>query len=579
VAEKKAALRRRMLTRISKGGEAMDDDGRVLEAIAGAVGKKASPEHQELARLAETWCTGTLSRREFVRRASALGISAVAARYLLGALPSAHAAAAPRRGGVLKAAFSADPAGFDPVRGPSGMSHVVIEQVYSTLMALDPDAKPYPELAESYTVSSDGLAYTFRLRRGVRFHNGDELTSADVKFTFDRLRAPNSGYSYGAQVETIKSVDAVDKYTVRFNLTRRTGPFLIYMAFPGSSIVPKRLVESGHDLNARPVGTGPFKFVSYEPRNAIKFERNPNYFEPGKPYFDAMEYRIIPDITALTNALLSGVVNFSNEIPPKDFAKIKAHPDLVALTLEGSRYHWLLPNNKKPPLDNPKVRQAIAYAIDRKALVEGAFFGLATPILGGVIPKWNWGYADLQFVPPRGDPDRARALLTEAGYPNGFDTTMTLPSSFPNIMAMGPIIQANLARVGIRVKLGSMEIPRYWDEVWSTSNFDVTMMYWLSPLADPDDFVTNNYKCGMAINVQKYCNKEMDALLEQAKSAASQEARKALYVRMQDLSMRDMPIVPLVNGWLLIGHTKRLKNYRPMRTGFLKTLKDAWLEG
>jgi peptide/nickel transport system substrate-binding protein len=535
----------------------------------------------ELASLVDSLHSGTLSRREFLQRAATLGISLVAAQSLLSTLGSRAEAAAgvPRRGGVLKAAFSADPAGFDPVRGPSGMSHVVIEQVYSTLMALDPDAKPYPELAESYKVSGDGLTYTFRLRSGVKFHNGDELTASDVKFTFDRLRAPNSGYSYGAQVETIKSVDVVDPRTVQFRLTKVTGPFLIYMAFPGSSIVPKKLVESGHDLNAKPVGTGPFKFASYEPRSAIKFERNPNYFEQGKPYFDAMVYRIISDITALTNALLSGVVNFSNEIPPKDFAKVKANPDLTALTLEGSRYNWLLPNNSKEPFNNPKIRQAVSLALDRKALVEGAFFGLATPILGGVVPKWNWGNSDVQFVPPRGDSEKARALVVEAGYPNGFETTMTLPSSFPNIMAMGPIVQANLAKAGIRAKLGTMEIPRYWDEVWSTSKFDITMMYWLSPLADPDDFVTNNYHCGMAINVQKYCSSTMDALLEQAKTGTTLDARKGLYRKMQELSMQDMPIVPLVNGWLLIGHSKKLKNYRPMRTGFLKTLKDAWFEG
>src|SRR5438034_4412713 len=281
---------------------------------------------RELVTMVESSRGEEVGRRELLRRCAALGVSVAAARSVLDAIGAQPAAAAgtPKRGGLLKAAFSADPAGFDPVRGPSGMSHVVIEQVYSTLMALDPDAKPYPELAESSEVSHDGLMYTFRLRRGVKFHNGDDLTASDVKFTFDRLRAPNSGYSYGAQVETIKSVDVVDPHTVQFRLTKVTGPFLIYMAFPGSSIVPKKLVESGLDLNAKPVGTGPFRFVSYEPRTAIKFERNPNYFEAGKPYVDAMEYRIISDITDLTNALLSGVVNFSNEIPPKDFAKVKA---------------------------------------------------------------------------------------------------------------------------------------------------------------------------------------------------------------------------------------------------------------
>ena len=194
-----------------------------------------------------------LTRREILSGAAVLGVLTVSSVEILDAAFS-PASADPKRGGVLKAAFSADPAGFDPVRGPSGMSHVVIEQVYSTLMALDPDAKPYPELAESYEVSDDGLQYTFKLRPGVTFHNGDELTAEDVKFSFDRLRAKDSGYSYGSQVETIESVDVVDKHTVRFRLSRRTGPFLVYMAFPGSSIVPKKLVESGHDLNAQPGG-------------------------------------------------------------------------------------------------------------------------------------------------------------------------------------------------------------------------------------------------------------------------------------------------------------------------------------
>jgi peptide/nickel transport system substrate-binding protein len=521
--------------------------------------------------------TFLLTRRQLLGGAATLGALALTGVEILDAAFS-PARAEPKRGGVLKAAFSADPAGFDPVRGPSGMSHVVIEQVYSTLMALDPDAKPYPELAESYEVSDDGLQYTFKLRTGVTFHNGDDLTAEDVKFSFDRLRAKDSGYSYGSQVETIESVDAVDKDTVRFKLSRRTGPFLVYMAFPGSSIVPKKLIESGHDLNANPVGSGPFKFVSYEPRSAIKFERNPHYFQDGKPYFAAMEYRIIPDITALTNAVMSGEVNFSNEIPPKDWATVTTNPNLKTQTLEGSRYYWLLPNNTVKPLDNPKVRQAIGLALDRKALVAGAFFGQATPILGGVIPEWNWGHSDVKFFAERAEPAKAKALLAEAGVPNGFETSMTIASSFPAMVAMAPIIQANLAAVGIKAQIKTMEIPRYWDEIWGPSKFDITTMYWVSPLADPDDFVTNNYKCGMAINVQKSCSKEMDAILEKAKSAATQDARKAAYKTMQDLSLEEMDIVPLVNAWLLIAYAKDLQGFTPLRTGFLKTLKDSWFE-
>ena len=152
-----------------------------------------------------------------------------------------------------------------------------------------------------------------------------------------------------------------------------------------------------------------------------------------------------------------------------------------------------------------------------------------------------------------------------------------MASSFPAMVSMAPIIQANLAAIGIKAKISTMEIPRFWDEVWGPSKFDMTAMYWVSPLADPDDFVTNNYKCGMAINVQKSCSTDMDAILDEAKSGTTIEARKAAYKRQQQLSLEQMPIVPLVNAWILTAYTDKLQNYKPMRTGFLKTIKDAWL--
>lgn len=179
---------------------------------------------------------------------------------------------------------------------------------------------PLYDLAESFEVAPDGKSYTFKLRSGVKFHDGSDLTAEDVKFSFDRIRAPDSGYSYKSQLDTITAVDVVDPLTVRFTLSAPTGPFLTYMAFPGSSIVPKKLVEGGHDLNASPVGSGPFKFVSYTPRSMVKFVRNDAYFEVGKPHVDELEMHLVADVTALTNAMVSGQINFSNEIPPKDWA-------------------------------------------------------------------------------------------------------------------------------------------------------------------------------------------------------------------------------------------------------------------
>ena len=524
---------------------------------------------------------GLVSRRDFIKRSLLMGASLATVQGYLAehARGSIRALAeTPRRGGTLTAVFSADPAGLDPVRGPSGMSHVVMEQVYSTLMSLTPDNKVYPDLAESYQVSSDGLTYTFKLRKGVTFHNGDPLTAEDVKFTFDRLRAPHSGYSYGSQVATIKRVVVIDPHTVAFHLSEKTAPFLIYMAFPGSSIVPKKLVQSGHDLNKQPIGSGAFKFVSYQPKNSISFARHANYYQRGKPYLDAMTWRIIADTSALTTALVTGEAQFTNVVPPQNWKQVKSTHGLATAAVQGSSYNWLLPNNSKSPFTNEKVRQAISYALNRQDLVNGAFFGLATPILGGVIPSWSWAYApDVRFTGPTGDPAKAKRLLAQAGYANGFSTKMTIASSFPNLMAMAPIIQQDLAKVGIKAKIGTVEIPRYWDVVWSTSNFDITTMYWVSPLVDPDDFLFNNYHSKMPINVQKYSSPRMDKLLEEAKATASQGRRKQLYREIQELSMHDMPIVPLVNGSLLFAYTEKLRGFQPTRTGLVKNLRDAWL--
>ena len=501
----------------------------------------------------------------------------VAGTLTLGVVFTAGAQEA-KYGGTLVAAFSADPGGFDPAHGPSGMSHIAIEQVYSTLLLLDANAQPYGGLAHSWSQSEDGLTWIFNLREGVKFHNGEALTAEDVVFSFDRIRGPDSGYAYPSQVADIAAVTAIDDLTVEFKLSQPTGPFEIYMAFPGSSIVPKDLVESGWDLNAKPVGSGPFKFISYEPRSAIKFERNADYYETGKPHFDGMVYRIVSDPTALSNGMKSGEIHFSNEVPPKDWEAIVSKEGMVNAALEGSRYYWLIPNWETPPLDNVKVRQAIAIALNRAAIVKGAFYGQATPLLGGVIPKWNWGYADIEFFKPQGDIEAAKKLLAEASIEPGIEITLNMVSSWPPMMSMAPIIQANLSQIGFKATIETMEVPRYWDEVWGPSNFDITVMYWLSPLADPDDFVTNTYFSTSGVNVHKGGSKEMDDLLLAAKSAVTIEERKDLYRQQQALSLETMDVVPLVNAWVLAAHTGRLKNFTPMRTGFLKTLKDAWLE-
>ena len=517
-----------------------------------------------------------LTRRGFGRLMGAC-LAAGALAFAASAVP--QDAQAQQVGGTLKLAFGHDAGDFDPAKAAYGMSHAVIEQVFSGLTALDADANPYPDVAESIDISDDGLVYTFHLRQGVNFHDGTPFTAEDVKFTFDRLKDPETGYPYAVQLASLEETTVIDDHTVQMRLSVPTGPFLVNLAFPGSAIVSKSIVESGHDLGATPIGTGPFKFVSYQPGTMTKFVRNPDYYEGDKPYFEAMEYRTIADETAITNALLSGVVDFSNAIAAKDWATVEANADLTKVPIEGGRWFWVGVNNNAEPLNSNLVRQAIAHAVDRQAIVDAVFYGLAKPIRGGVVPEWSWGHAaDLKVFSTGADPDKAKALLAEAGYPDGFDITFKIGTEWPPLMAMGPLIQANLMAVGINAQISTMGTAQWLDEVFTARDYHITDMYWLSPLADPDDFTTLNYQCENSMNFQGSCSEEMDALLDEARSATTQEARKDAYRRMQELSMEQMTLVPLVSALILHAHTDKLKGFKPMRTGFLKTLKDAWLE-
>ena len=518
------------------------------------------------------------NHKQRIGRFLATGVALSA--LLFGSLAVTQSAQAARQvGGTLKLAFDHEAGSFDPAKATLGMSHAIIEQVYSGLTALDANANPYPDLADTIDISDDGMTYTFNLKKGVTFHDGSPFTAEDVKFTIDRLKDPETAYPYVVQLTTIQEVVVLGSHTVQLQLSEPTGPLLVSLAFPGSLIVSKNLFEAGHDFNATPIGTGPYKFVSYQLGTSIKLERNANYHEGNKPFIANLEYQIISDQTAITNAVQTGVVNFSNVIPAKDWAAVEANPNLTGQAVEGGRWFWLMLNNQNPPLDNKLVRQALAHAMDRQALVDAVFYGLAKVIQGGVVPEWSWGYAkDLKTFSTGADPDKAKALLAEAGYADGFDLVFKVGTEWPRLMAMAPIIQANLQAVGINAKITTMGTSQWMDEVWGGKDFHISDMYWLSPLADPEDFTSLNYLCDSPMNAQQSCSKELDAILNEARSGTTLEARKDAYIRAQELAATEMPLAPLVSALILHAHTNKLKGFVPMRTGFLKTLKDAWLE-
>lgn len=502
---------------------------------------------------------------------NAIALSAGLAASLL-SVAASTAQEAPLRVGLVDS-----PQGFDPALAVVGASHQAIDLIYSGLTKLDNNADPQPDLATSWTVDETGTVYTFELRPDVKFHDQTPLTADDVVFTFERLMDPATGYPYAIQVESFKSVRAVDADTVELTLTQPTGPLLTFLAFPGNFIVPKHIGEAGSSLTGTPIGTGPYKFVSYSPNQELLLERNPDYHEAGFPRMD-LKISYIADDTERTNALLGGTIDFAARVAPKDYDLIVETPGFKGSETIGGRWYSLLTNVEGELVSNPAVRKAISFALDRQAMIDVLFFGHGEAMLGGPIPNWSWAYdPETDMVPLEGDVEKAKALLAEAGYPDGIDIDVTLSSSWRNLFEQGPLLQEMLARANIRVNLLSMENPRWVDEVWVGGKYQVANNYWLSPLADPDDFIYLSYKCGSGMNAQRYCNPAFDEVVEKARYTSDLEERKALYKQATLMLNEDLPLIPTVNAGILDATTDKVQGWEPMRTGMYRGLGSITL--
>ncbi|HEY0283554.1 MAG TPA: ABC transporter substrate-binding protein, partial [Rhizomicrobium sp.] len=345
-----------------------------------------------------------------------------------------------------------EPPILDPTASAdSAIGEVVYANVFEALTGANRDGSVRPWLASSWTISPGGLAYVFHLRPGVRFHNGGVLSAQDVKFSLDRARAANSTNPQKPRLQAIRSVEIVDPLTVRIWLHEPDSGLLFTLSLPSFVIVAP---DTAGGNKQTPIGTGPFRFDSWKRGEAIALVRFPAYW--GKPArLEHAVFRFMADSTAAYAAVKSGDVDVFPDFPaPESIAQIKRDPRLAVSIGSTEGQVILAINNRKPPFDNLLVRRAVSHAIDRKAVIDGAFYGLGTPIGSHYAPQ-DEGYVDLTARYPH-DPARARALLAQAGFPNGFTATLKLP---PPMYARrsGEIIASQLAAVGIKVKLENLE--------------------------------------------------------------------------------------------------------------------------
>lgn len=445
----------------------------------------------------------------------------------------------PVRGGTLTIAIAADPDGFDPHKTVAAATFQVTRNIYDSLVQTDDQSRILPDLAEKWTASPDGLKWTFTLREGVEFQNGRALTTADVKFSFDRILDKATASPRAADYAVIQSITTPDTRTVVFELKQPQTAFLSNLAYGWAAIVPQEAVAT---LRDKPVGTGPFKLTEWIKDGSVTLERFDGYFVKGRPYLDKAVFRVITDGAARLAALRAGEVDVIPELPAQEVAAVRKDPNLRILEQPFNGIQLLAINAKTPPFDNLKVRQALEYAIDKKAVIDTAQFGLGVPI-GSHLPPATDYYVDLTGKYPY-SPDKAKQLLTEAGFPNGFETTIILPQPYDFHIRNGQVIAEQLAKVGIKCKLQTMEWGTYLTQVYNGRQYALTTLGHTGRL-DPDPFL-NRYVSTSKENYMNYSNPKYDELTKQAAVETDMKKRHEIYAQMETMLADDAAAVYLL---------------------------------
>jgi len=425
-----------------------------------------------------------------------------------------------------------EPPILDPTANPAAaISECLYGNVYEGLVQFAPDGSVLPRLAESWDISADGLTYVFHLVRNARFHDGSRFDAAAAKFTLDRDIAPGSVNAQRSQLKAIRSVDIVDPFTLKMTLSRRSGGLLQSLALGAFIMVSP---QSAANNASHPVGTGPFRFSGWRRGDSLTLIKNPDY--RGAPAgLDEVTFKFIAEPTAAYAALMAGDVDaFSNYPAPESFAQFAADPRFAVLNGSTEMEVILSLNERVAPLNNILVRRAIAHALDRRAIIDGAMFGYGIPI-GSHFPPRNPAYVDLTGVYPH-DIARAKSLLAQAGYPQGFTLSLKLPP--PSYARRGgEIVAAQLAQIGIRVHTENLEWAQWLAQVYSRHEFDSTIIGHAEPL-DYDIYARDNYYFG-------YSSPEFNALIAALDDTVDPELRRSLLQQIQRKLSDDA-----VNGFL-----------------------------
>jgi len=499
-----------------------------------------------------------------MRRAAAIILTTV--------LTLAAFAGAQQAGGTLRAAWAQDPVGLDPHITSARSSLQVLENVLDTLVTLDQDQNVVPSLAESWDVSQDGLTWTFTLRNGLKFSNGRDLTSEDVVYTYDRMLDPATGSGQAYLLDGVTDVTALDSGTVQFTLASANPAFLSKLATNKAvGIIARESVEDG-TINTKPIGSGPFVIADFQPGVSLTLERNDDYWQEGLPYLDAVDLRIITDESVRRSALVSGDVDWVISIPAQSIDELKARDDVVVDEVPAGAYWYIGVNTTVKPLDDVRVRQAIAYAINREQIAEVATFGTALATQDPIPESSSWA---IDYAPYTQDLDKARELLAEAGVADGFDLHIMPTTQYEESIRIAQMLQAELAPLGIKATIDTLEWAQ-WLEEQGDGNYETFVCSWNGNV-DPDDFFYAQHKTGEVFNFTGYSNATVDELLAEGRATADTAARKEVYAKIDKIIVDEAPYIYLYNPLEINAFRTDVMNYHARPDQAIRFV-ETWLD-
>ncbi len=475
----------------------------------------------------------------------------------------AEQAPAAQKAPTLTIGVSQEAVGLDPHIVTAFSSMRRLDLLYNRLVRLDENMQVVPDLAQSWEIP-DNLTYIFHLRKGVKFHNGRELTADDVKYSLERVLDPTTASPGRSYISTISKIEVVDTYTVKLTLSSPLASLLDALTSNNISIVPREAVQEHGNLQRVAVGTGPYMLKEWVVDNSMTLVKNPNYFEAGLPKSDEVIFRVIPEEASLYAGVRSGNLDLATINDGATIRQAKADKNVVVMSKPGMNVRVFSFNNQKKPFDDIRVRQAVALALDRSEILTMAEYGMGAATGPIPISAKVWAIAPDKLPLGKTDYAKAKQLLSEAGYPNGFSFDIVCSSTYEGGLAVAQVIQNQLKNIGLTANLDVVEWGNYIDR-WVKRDF-ATMVELRGGSSEPDRFLYRSLHSTGGVNNFMYKDAETDALLELGREQTDPAERKATYDKVQMVLSEKAPLVflyspnenqvtsPYVEGFKQIGN-------------------------